>query len=79
MNNPKLFYCGQFDSQQGSYPTVETEITLRDLFAAFAMIGLISNPREDFAATTREEKAVEAGRQADAMLAERAKSREEEV
>ena len=66
MKNPKLFDLWLATGHP------YTEITLRDLFAAFAMIGLISNPREDFAATTREEKAVEAGRQADAMLAERA-------
>jgi hypothetical protein len=46
-------------------------MTLRDYFAGQALAGLWANPREDYAGTTREDKAVESYRQADAMLAAR--------
>ena len=44
---------------------------LRDWLAGHVMAALYANQREDFCATTREDKAVEAYRAADAMLAAR--------
>ena len=46
-------------------------MSLRDYFAAAVLQGIYSNEREDYAATTREDRAVEAYRAADAMLAAR--------
>ena len=71
MGNPNLFEYMQFDRIDTSDFRYGTEITLRDLFAAVALAGLLANPREDYAATTRDDKANEAWRQADAMLAAR--------
>lgn len=91
MKNPNLFYCGQFNSQQGSYPTVETVITLRDLFAAFSlgfyMLSPVAQgqlaqavaehdvPRSDRPRITHEVMAKRAYQLADAMLAEREKEK----
>lgn len=44
-------------------------MTLRDWLAGQALAGICANPREDYSGTTRNEKADEAYRQADAMLA----------
>lgn len=43
-------------------------MTLRDYFAAAALQGICANPRDDYSETTRESKAQESYRQADAML-----------
>lgn len=51
-------------------------MTLRDYFAGQVLAGLWANPREDFAATTREYKAVECYRQANAMIRESLKEKE---
>lgn len=48
-------------------------LSIRDYFAAAALQGMYANPREDYAATTREDKVLEAYRAADDMLAERSK------
>ena len=43
-------------------------MALRDYFAAAALQGICANPRDDYAEATRESKAQESYRQADAML-----------
>ena len=43
-------------------------ISIRDYFAAAALQGICANPRDDYSETTREDKAQESYRQADAML-----------
>ncbi len=58
------------------YPSGQTQwgsngMTLRDWFAGQALAGLSANPREDYSGTTRDDKAVESYRQADAMIAAR--------
>lgn len=65
--NPRLFDRGSKDRGDGSDPKEYcTEITLRDLFAAFALAGLSTSPSRPSA--TDAKCAYEA---ADAMLAER--------
>lgn len=46
-------------------------MSLRDYFAGQVLAGISANPREDYSETTREDKAVESYRQADAMIAAR--------
>lgn len=46
-------------------------MSLRDYFAGQALAGISANPREDYSGTTRDDKANESYRQADAMLAAR--------
>ena len=43
-------------------------MTIRDYFAAAALQGIWANPRDDYSEATREDKAQESYRQADAML-----------
>lgn len=63
---PTLTYLGE---RSGPTETIETTITLRDLFAGLAMMGYaVRQPAYDY-----EDVAVWAYRQADAMLASREK------
>ncbi len=65
-DNPKLFQWARLgDVERG-----ETDITLRDFFAAAALAGLRTNDPGD---TTYEVDAQDAYRSADAMLQEREK------
>lgn len=73
---PSLVRFDQFDECAGKYRDEYAPhggMTLRDYFAGQALAGIYANSREDYAATTRKDRAVEAYRCADAMLAERAK------
>ena len=55
-----------------SFPwTGVSDISLRDYFAGQALAGISANPREDYSGTTRDDKANESYRQADAMLVAR--------
>jgi len=68
------FPSEQGECQDGTWnQTYDSGMSLRDYFAGQALMGLCANPREDYSATTREDKAVEALRQAAALL----KAREE--
>lgn len=71
LENPLLF--GQTfdrDDQTWSY---SSQITLRDLFAAFALAGYLAHPTDTTDDPGIAEAARESFRYADAMLAERAK------
>lgn len=60
----------RWDGDTGGYAHVEASggLSLRDYFAIRVAAGIYANPREDYSGTTREDKAVEAYRMADAML-----------
>lgn len=66
-DNPPLFFA--WDPDRGDEP-ITTEVTLRDLFAAFALAGAISRDGEDISDAKQEARYAYA--YADAMLAERA-------
>lgn len=59
--------------------TYSEGITLRDYFAAAVLQGIYSNKREDYAATTREDRVAEVYRAADAMLTAREGGEDERV
>ena len=65
MKNPLLFHIASLGDEEPQ--TQVTDITLRDLFAAFAIAGVTYNDH----VTERRYIAIEAYEMADAMLAQR--------
>ena len=68
--NPPLF--ARVHTHGGTVQEYSTDITLRDLFAAFTLAGLNANPVIDINSETSAKIAYE---DADAMLAEREKAK----
>lgn len=71
INDAPAFPCVYYSEPIGSIGpqlTIKGGMTLRDYFAAAALQGICANPRDDYSATTREDKAQESYRQADAMI-----------
>jgi hypothetical protein len=72
-DNPLMFSYDVKRGIDGSTHTVVSSITLRDMFAAFALNGLMASNAVCSPAATEEVAARAAFNLADAMLAERAK------
>lgn len=68
--NPPLFVSDVLQSETACVSSVSTDITLRDLFAAFALVALQD---EQERSATDEKRAHWAYNMADAMLREREK------
>jgi hypothetical protein len=70
-NQPERAFPSLETNSRGELYYDHLGMTLRDWFAGQALAGLSANPREDYSGTTRDDKAVESYRQADAMIAAR--------
>lgn len=73
--NPPLFDVASWNDMTADdrARAMLTEVTLRDLFAAFALNGYCASETEESHFASREAMAAECYARADAMLAERAK------
>jgi len=72
--NPQLFDWLKRETSEGKVENVyETDVTLRDLFAAFAMTGLYASGTVEKRAHTYDKVAHTAYEMAEAMLIEREK------